>query len=295
MIIKAIVNPKSGMRIMRAVVQQTLRLLKEEGWLDDADIRYTTPDGLPDSDEWMRQPCDVLFVAGGDGTLHLLVSLMQRHGIDVPVAYLPTGTMNDMGHNLSLPRNPAGFVRMIRKQSVKRIDLGSIEGEYFHYVVAGGLMSRICYTTPQKAKSLMGRLGYYLEILAHLPAMFGGTQVLLEWDDGEAAREALVFMVSNASTLAGFPHMAPQARLDDGLLDVLVIGRMSAWRMINVFFRVLSGTHTTHRDVVYFQTRSITIRPVTQKTLPLVVDGEKGPLMPVRIEVVPRALSILVP
>lgn len=112
---------------------------------------------------------------------------------------------------------------MLEKGATKKIDIGLAGEEYFHYVVAGGAMNSISYTTNQTLKNVIGDKAYYLSALPKLPQILSGTHIKIECDHTEQEHDALLYLVSKSAIIGGIEGIVPGAKMDDGHLHVLVI------------------------------------------------------------------------
>ncbi len=289
--VKAVINPESGQKSMRAAVSEALGLLKARGLLEDGDIITRSPSeraGFYDG-------CGLVVAAGGDGTLHDLINDMKRRGADIPVAYLPTGTMNDFGTSLGLPRSARAFCDMIEAGKIRELDLGKAGDQYFHYVVAGGAMSSVSYATARRLKYIFGRRAYYISALPRFFELFKGSKIKISGDAGEFSEKTLLFLIANSSIIAGFRKMFPEASPDDGLLDVLVIRKVTALKSLPLLLSIVRGTHLERPEVLYFRTKRVEITQLGRRAVRTDIDGERGGPLPLTAEIVPGALKLIVP
>ena len=110
-----------------------------------------------------------VLVAGGDGTVNYVVGIMKHHGIDLPVAVLPTGTANDFAGMLGVPGDISRACRAILDGEDQRVDLGVAGGERFVNVFSCGLFTDVSQKTPTVLKNNFGKLAYYFGGLGELP------------------------------------------------------------------------------------------------------------------------------
>ncbi|MHA6533475.1 diacylglycerol/lipid kinase family protein [Paenibacillus sp. BAC0078] len=292
--LKMIINPVSGHIKARNIIADVIDHLKRKHALKDKDIFFTSLSSKPIEKSFFDQ-CDVIVVAGGDGTLHYAVNSIKQLGIDKPVAYLPTGTVNDFGNCLSLPYTAEKFCEMLEGARIKKIDLGLAGDEYFHYVVAGGAINTISYTTNQYLKNMFGEKAYYLSAVPKLAKIFQGTHIKIESDELHKEQEALLYLVTNSSVVGGHEGMVPGARMDDGHLHVLVIKKSSLFNTIQLLFDIKNGTHIGRSDVLYFKTKRLSITQFDLNAAHIGIDGEKRSSSIENIEIVPQGLAIIVP
>ncbi|GHU93600.1 diacylglycerol kinase [Clostridia bacterium] len=292
--IKAIINPVSGRSSARSVIADVLGSLKSQHALRDGDIFYTLP-GDYQLGRAFFDDCDIVFAAGGDGTLNYAINNMKRNGIDRPIAYLPVGTTNDFGSALRLPKTAEKFCDMLRQSETRQLDLGLANGAYFHYVVSGGAMAAMCYDTNQRWKNMLGRGAYVLSTLKNLPRIFEGVSIKFESEELRGEEDAALLLVSNSPNVGGFRDIIPGAKFDDGQLHVLIIRKNPLIKTARIFLDTLRGVHIKHPDVRYFKTKKVEIALRGDKNSRIGVDGERGGAFPVKIEVVPRGMTLIVP
>lgn len=292
--IKAIINPVAGQNGMRLVTADALELLKKRRVLDENDIVFTNEDGgVPAS---FFENCDAIMVAGGDGTLHKAINCMKRLGADRPIAYLPTGTMNDFGSSLKLPRNPDRFCKMIENMELKKVDLGVIDDDYFHYVVGGGTLSAVSYSTNQKSKNLFGKSAYYFSAALRFFKILKSSQIRIESAEITGNENAVLYLISNSPVVGGFKNLLPDAQLDDGQLHVLIVRKCSLFAAWKLFRDIKKGRHILNPNVLYFKTRQIKITQLCKERSTMDVDGEKyDNSMPVNLKIIQKGLTIFVP
>jgi diacylglycerol kinase (ATP) len=233
--------------------------------------------------------CDMLVVMGGDGMVHLAVQ--ELAGSQVPLAIIPTGTGNDVARYLSLPRNDVLAAADIASGgSVRRIDLGRVGPTYFVTVVAAGFDSLV----NERANRMTwpkGQMRYNLATMAEL-RVFRPIAYTVEIDGVEQRLEAMLIAVGNGPSYGGGLRMCEGAQLDDGELDVVVIEPISKLELIKVYPKLFKGTHVTHPAYVHHRAKQISI---AASGVAAYADGERLTELPITVEVVPAALSVLVP
>ena len=237
-----------------------------------------------------------MIAVGGDGTVNEVFYGVIKSGSNIPVAVLAAGTVNDFAYSIGLPHDCDGFCRMLAQGRTERIDMGFCQGRYFANVLAGGALSEVAYTVPHKKKNRLGKLAYYLNGVKILPKKLRHTERLVyEYGDKTLEVDTFLFLVSNTSSVGGFRNISPVAGVNDGVLDVCIIKKIGLFKMLPLFIKLRRGKHTTHKDVIYFQTDKIRISSVGGKNLPLDFDGEKNGELPAFVECVPDAVRLFVP
>jgi diacylglycerol kinase (ATP) len=273
----------------------------------------------------LRQPLDALVVVGGDGMVHLGVG--QVAGTGVPLGIVAAGTGNDVARALGLPiRDPeAGADVVLRglaepsaappelaqpaaaqhRRIVDAIrctpgpatqdraqigDLANGDVRWFAGVLGAGFDALVNerangWTRPR------GRARYVLAMLRELP-VFRPRMYTIELDGQLLRTAAMLVAVANGPSYGGGMRVAPDALLDDGLLDVMLVEPLSTARFLSIFPRVYAGTHVTDPRVSVRRGRTVTL---DAPGIVAYADGERiGPL-PLTCQVVPGALVVLAP
>lgn len=232
---------------------------------------------------------DVLAVMGGDGLVHLAVQSLAGSG--TALAVIPTGTGNDVARFLPVPRGrPRAAADVIAGGATRLLDLGRAGSTYFATVLATGFDSLVA----ERANALRwprGRLRYSVATLAEL-RVFRPRHYTLELDGERLSTEAMLVAVGNGPSYGGGLRMCEGARVDDGLLDVAVVGPMSKAELMRVYPRLFRGTHVTHPQYSRFRVSTVS---VASAGLVAYADGERLGSLPLTVRAVPKALTVCVP
>ncbi len=238
---------------------------------------------------------DRVVCSGGDGTLNETVTgLMQIAPEERPVlGYIPTGTTNDFAKNINLPREISKMAEIAGGGIPKACDLGVTDGRYFTYVAAFGLFSDVSYSTPQKAKNLLGHFAYVLEgagKLRNIPSF----HVKIETSDGTVLEDVFSYgMVSNTMYVGGLVNLSKSGvKLDDGEFEVILVRRP---RSPKEWQDILSSLRTQNMmgdgAVIGLSARQITF--TSEEPIAWTLDGEFGGERNVTmIENLPRAFVL---
>ena len=164
---------------------------------------------------------DVLVAIGGDGTLSEVVNgLAEKEGRPL-LGYIPQGTCNDVAHSLGVSRNYRKAVSTILNGKIFKHDIFKANGKYGIYVCCAGLFTETSYATSQKHKKRVGKLAYFCHGVKKL---FSTKSVDLElsYDGGKVKGKFAFMLILNSKSVAGF-GINKKAKLDDGVLDILLI------------------------------------------------------------------------
>src|SRR6267154_3927582 len=241
----------------------------------------------------LGEGCATLIAMGGDGTLQLLVN--EVLGQDVQVGVIPAGCGNDFAAALGITKNVEKAVEIIVGGKTRMVDLVRVRnssGLNVVYLGGGGMgidAEALRYANGRFAK-WPGRLRYLASAIAALRG-FRGVQVeaaFPESDLPQLAKLVLLAAVLNAPTLGGGSRLAPDARLDDGMLEML-----RKTEVLALIPRLLiTGELRSGRTV---RMRSAKIKLTAEKATSFQGDGELLGKTPVEIEVVHKALRVLAP
>jgi diacylglycerol kinase (ATP) len=294
-----VVNPSAGPWDVRREVPTVLNYLGNQGW--QTSLHWTERPG--EATDLARRAADrgldAVFVAGGDGTINEIVNGLA--GSPVALGVLPGGTGNVWAKELGLPTRSLRHlqplldsVRALVPGVVRRIDIGKANGRYFLQWTGVGLDAEVNYvmeprTRPQRRLGAVPYLIAGVVTAIHLK----GTRTRIWVDGKQIYRRAILVVISNSQLYGGIARIAPDARLDDGLLDVHVFAGTGFSDVLRAALGVLSGLHV--RDPHHTCSQGCTIRVECDKPMAVAMDGEPFGRTPVECEVVPRALSVLIP
>jgi lipid kinase YegS len=236
---------------------------------------------------------DLLIAAGGDGTLNEVV-----HGLmDIPkgarpvLGIVPLGTANDFATGCGIPHDPAKALTLCIKGEAVPIDVGKANDHWFINAASSGFGAEITATTSPELKRLLGPAAYTVmgAILAINLHHYQGKLIL---PDREITGSGLVAIVGNARQTGGGIQVAPRARIDDGLLDVLVVRQISPTALLAAA-RELQQLPADGEYISYWQTPWLEVH--SEEAIPVNLDGESLRFSTVRYEAVPKAIQLTVP
>ena len=295
---KFIINPSSGRQNFLKNIEGMIGKLIMDQIVNHVDVFYTEKqDDAKNEDMSMKKgEYDFVVAIGGDGTLNEVVNGVALGENETPIAVISAGTVNDFANYLSLPQGIDEFCDLIRDFNIKEVDLGRIDGTYFMNVLAGGLLSDVGYKVPKELKAIFGKMAYYVECAKDIPKnLFHSIPISVKTEELSEECECLLFIVANSQSVGGFRNAAPLASVSDGLLDVLILKKVEVTQLSNLLLKIVQGDHINHPNVEYFQTKKIHIDILDDSKVVVDYDGECFGELPVTIEVVPKAVKIIVP
>jgi len=237
-----------------------------------------------DSEEYRK-----VIVAGGDGTINIMVNEMLLNNIDLPLAIFPSGTANDFAYYFDLPHDIDNMVKIALEEHYTYADIGKVNDKYFVNVAAMGFLVDVSQKTDPDIKSTLGIISYYLKGFAEIPNL-RPIPVKITSEEYTSEDRIYFMLVMNGRSAGGFKRIAPLAEINDGLLDVMVFKEMPILELAPLLFNVMTGQHYENKNVVFFQTSKLRIE--SEQQVGTDIDGEKGTDLPLEIEVLPRKLRI---
>ncbi|HET8598942.1 MAG TPA: diacylglycerol kinase [Segeticoccus sp.] len=290
--VAVLVNPTSGVgRGARAGAEVSARLRAAE--LEVLDVSEETAEAAHQhAREAVQAGVDVLVVVGGDGMVHLGADVCA--GTDCALGVVAAGTGNDVARALGLPVHDLRAAAEVIARGVPRpVDLGRhTDREGRAHWFAGVLAAGFDALVTERANQLRwprGRLRYLLAVARELP-VFRPMPYRVTVDGREVQTEAMLVAVGNGPAYGGGLQICPEARWDDGLLDVLVVRPVSVPELLRVLPRVFRGTHLSHPAVQLLRGQQV---EVAGPELMTYADGERFRPLPLTCEAVPAAVRVV--
>lgn len=234
---------------------------------------------------------ELILAVGGDGTVREVAGVLL--GSDVPLGIIPSGTGNDLARPLRIPRDPLLALDAALSGVKKRMDAGRANGELFFNVAGFGFdVDVLDYTETYKKKYKNGSVAYLRALLAAIKWL-KLRKTHIETDEGAFDKNVLLLAVANGTHFGGGMCVAPTADPFDGALDVCVAHDVNKLMLLRLLPRFMKGNHLSLPYITYFRTKRLTAscEPVSR----VETDGEAVSGTPVTFEVVPAAVSVMVP
>jgi diacylglycerol kinase (ATP) len=222
---------------------------------------------------------------GGDGFIHeILQHIVPR---EIPLGVIPCGTGNDFArsikvHRLSLTQQ----FELIAQSSVRLIDLGRVGQTWFAAILSSGFDALV----NERANVMRwpkGRMRYNIAMIEKILALRTHSY-RLRLDGDSVDVEATLVTVANGASYGGGMKVCPDAKLNDGLFDVMVLGKVSRIELLKVFPKVYSGRHVGHPAVTFYRCRDIEIIGSGSSF----ADGEPISILPLSAQCVSNAVKV---
>lgn len=292
---RLIINPTSGPAENPQLLTDLTEALQTQGI--QAEICTTTPDedGEGLAAAAAQAGAELVIVAGGDGTIEAVARGLAH--TQTMLGIIPLGTRNNIAGSLNIPDDLTQAIQTLVEGGCGWFDMGKAHNYYFMEVVGVGLEASL-FPCGDEVKE-----GIKKNYLAALKSTFLGIKTFLQFRphrlvlrfDGRRMRRLRTLQVNicNSPRYGVEFALAPDAKMNDGKLDVIYIDNPSKWDHLRHFFTAMRGERLPHERLKTYRASKIEIR--SYPSLDVHADGECLGTTPVTVEVVPKALLICVP
>ncbi|MFC4401671.1 diacylglycerol kinase [Gracilibacillus xinjiangensis] len=274
---RIIYNPTSGREGFKKELADVLRRFEEAGYETSAHATTCEGDATKAAKIAVERKFDIVVAAGGDGTINEVIHGIAEQKYRPKLGIIPGGTTNDFARALGIPREINKAVNIILEHNVRSLDIGKVNDHYFMNIAGGGKLTELTYEVPSKLKTMIGQLAYYLKGIEMLPSL-KPTKVMIEYDGKLFEEEIMLFLVSNTNSVGGFEKIAPEAKMNDGLFDLVILKKTNLAEFIRIASLATRGAHLEDKNVFY--TKANRIKVHTEDKMQLNLDGEYGGLLP---------------
>lgn len=244
--------------------------------------------------ECIARGADLIVVAGGDGTINEVVNGMAHS--DIPIGVLPGGTANVLAVELGLGCKLEPAAQTLAQSVPERISLGllrtaSQEPRYFALMTGAGLDAHIVYNVSARLKSAMGKAAYWVGGIIH------GMRILPEFTAEVNGREyrASFALVTRVRNYGGDLEIARRISLLDDDFEVVLFQGVNPLRYMKYLAAVMLGTAERLKGVTVLRAECVKFLLPEDRRIYVQIDGEFAGPLPATVEIVPHALTLLVP
>lgn len=291
--VAVIINPVSCPNGVEARKNEIIPVLQERGWQVQV-YETCAPEGaLPEAKRAVEAGADLIIVAGGDGTV--MEAMNALIGTEIPIAIVPAGTGNLLALNLGIPWDTPRALEIALTGEPKPIDLVQVDNGKKYFAIMGGVGydAKIMEETDRKTKQKIGRLAYIWTALKNLRGQ--RFPVTLSIDGAKATRQmAKSVLVANMGQILPKIKVFPEARPDDGLIEVGVLKASTVGDFLRLTFRAILGRPAEDPAFDAYQAHEISL--TLHRKEPLQLDGD--PITEVRrldLKVAPGAIHVMMP
>ena len=293
----ALVANPAKVQALEEITARIDQRLRAEGWPSPI-IRLTSEEdpGRGAAEEALGAGAGIVIAAGGDGTVAAVASALS--GADASLAVLPAGTGNLLARNLDLPTEVDDVLADVLAGATWQMDLGEVvagpgSGASFAVMAGLGFDAHVVADAPEGLKSAVGWPAYLVSALRHLTDDPFDCSIRIDGGD-PIERTVRTVLVVNASKLQGGVDVAPDAAVDDGVLDVVVVAPEGLVDWVRIGSDVVSGSDRDSVPLERFRARSVEI--TTSRAQVCQLDGDPvGESTHLAVAVRPGALRMVGP
>ena len=267
-----VVNPRSGKAQMRTALLGVVEIFSK------ADFEVTVYPTKAREDATQKLATvktgeyDLIVVSGGDGTLNEAITGLMLGGADIPIGYIPAGTLNEWSTGLGISKS----IRQVAKDIVSgreiSLDIGKFGDKYFTYTASFGAFTSASYSTNQDVKNVLGQAAYFFEGVKSLGNI---KPVALEFEcDGEKIEGEYLFgAISNSFSVGGIVKFDQSAvALNDGVFEVLLIEKPTNILKLQPLVEGILKQELNREGMRFFHAKEIKIKGCD--ALDWTLDGE---------------------
>ena len=287
-------NPKSGTQRITKNQEVVKKCLEEAGYEVEM-FPSPAPKSITEYIKNNGNNYDLILTSGGDGTLNETVTGIMKGNVKTRLAYIPAGTVNDVGKILKLKKNVKKGLKIATTGIPVKMDIVRINENYSAYIIACGKFTAISYDISYASKKKWGKLAYGFRLLKELPKE-AGMRLRLILPDGTTYSNCYVMFGFNWQQFGGFKiYRKQKPLLNDGKLDITVVEKTKRWSWFRALRFVFRGDRLKKKNGVRTFTTD-RVRIESDKEIDYNVDGEYAFTSKVAdIEVIHQAIEIIVP
>ncbi|MFD2202376.1 diacylglycerol/lipid kinase family protein [Shivajiella indica] len=250
----------------------------------------------------LEEGTDFLIAVGGDGTVHEVVNAYLSFGLlkEVPIGIIPHGRGNDFVKSLGIHQNLKSLLNAVQKNQPKSIDVGwmmfsdsdrNIINRYFVNISDIGLGGLAVQMIKNRPKFLSPNISYAWAIFKSL-IFYKSQNVKIITHDWSYEGNVMSLCMANGKYFGSGLCIAPEAELDDGIAEIVIIGNVGIWDYLTKISQLKSGKKIIHPKVFYGKAKKCSIE--SQVPIPIDMDGEFVGYTPLKMEMLQKKVKILI-
>ncbi len=267
-----IVNPRSGRAKMNTELLKVVEIFSAA----DYTVTVYPTKAQGDATDYLLQltesEYELIVVCGGDGTLNEVITGMMQADLQIPLGYIPSGTLNEWSSGLNISRNIEAAAKDIIDGKKIRLDIGKFGDRYFSYTASFGAFTSASYSAPQDVKNVLGQSAYFFEGIKSLAAI-KPIHVKCKYEGGEFEGDYLFGAISNSMSVGGIvKYDKTPVELNDGEFEVFLIKNPDNVLKLQPIIDGILKHEFNREGIEFFKTKNLVIE--TDENLPWTLDGE---------------------
>ncbi|MGH2952618.1 MAG: diacylglycerol/lipid kinase family protein [Solirubrobacterales bacterium] len=283
-----LINPSAGAGRALEVLSDAAAALRRRG-IEYRAVQTTSAEHGCDEARAAGAAGEVPVVISGDGLIGQVGGALAGSGSALGI--IPGGRGNDLARVLGIPTDPEGAVDVLADGVTREIDVGEVNGRRFLGIASCGFDSD-ANRIANRARAVKGRLVYAYAALRALAA-WRPARFLLDLDGERREFTGYSVAAANSAAFGGGMFLAPDAKLDDGQLDVVTVSDVSKLRYLRGLPQVFDGSHVDNDEVDIVRAREVAIE--ADRPFAVYADGDHLADLPATVRLLPRALRVIAP
>jgi diacylglycerol kinase (ATP) len=286
-----IVNPKAGITPKSKFIIELLagNIIPSSRFIPEVVFTERAGHATELAKEAIGRGIDIVVASGGDGTVNEVACAMVNTGI--PMGILPAGSGNGLARCLGISMSYALALRTIIRGKTKLMDVATVNDIVYTSIAGIGFDA---YVAQKFSESYIRGMISYMQIILKEFSSYKPMTYRLTIDGVDMEKHALMIIFANGNQFGFNTRIAPEAKVDDGFLDVCIMKKMPVSQLVNVGYHMLRGTPLKTGYMEYFKGQNITIDTIAEPLMN--IDGEpKIVQSPVKIDIKPLALRVIIP
>ncbi|MFZ5351119.1 MAG: diacylglycerol/lipid kinase family protein [Bacillota bacterium] len=301
----AVVNPASAGKATGKEWPDFERRLRELGFKFDAQYTERKEHAIEITREALKNGYNYIISVGGDGTMNEVLNGFFEEGVqinpDARLAVFSRGTGCDFIKSIGIKKGFDDFVQLLHRDQCKRLDIGivtykdyekGVVSRYFLNISDLGLGGDTTNRINKTAKSLKGFLSFAINAILSI-LLFRNKHYTISIDDNLVVSERLnSVIVANGRYFGSGMEVAPLAKMDDGIFDIVVLGDLNTFELIKSFPSIYKGQHLKNPKVKVYNGKKVKVSSEPYALLD--IDGEQPGMTEAEFEIIPNSINVMV-
>ena len=287
-----IINPVSGPKFDISLIDRLGRSICASGGTVRPDFTCSLAHTKNLVDQAESDGAAAIIISGGDGTIRSVID-SNIISSDIPIVIIPTGTLNLLARELGFSRSIKATMNALLYGKIKKLDIGLVNNLRFISVAGIGFDAEVIRRIHQQRAGHITRF-HYLKFFGSTLWRYRFPHIFVKADDQIICDEPALVLVGNISSYAGNLRIHPYADCSDGLLDVFVYKCNHYLQFLVHLYMTILGKTDNISSLVRCRCHQIYITS-PQADVPVHLDGDPGPGLPLNIKVIPRVVKFLIP
>lgn len=268
-----IYNPVSGNGLANKYIDKIMKVLKEYDY--DAIIMKSEYSGHIKKIIENISNTDLVISLGGDGTFYEVMNgnLLRKNRL--VLSHIPIGTTNDIGAMFGYKKDLIGNLKLLLEGEEKEMDICTINGTAFTYVLSFGKFMDIPYETPRELKRHLGYLAYLLQVMRSLFTKTIKQDISFTINGEKHRGKYSMMIISNANRIAGINNFYKDVKLNDGKFEVMMCSLAKVRKIAKAIYYLKTSDLSKVEGIEIYKTDHLTVKFHHRKEVNWCIDGEK--------------------